>query len=52
MPEHFIDPARLHDELLRLYREERQAVTLLDPVVDDRGLVRVVTTPRSAEVRA
>lgn len=46
MPEHHIPRAYLHEELLRLYREDNEEVRFLDPLPDDRDRVRVLTVTR------
>ncbi len=50
MPEHWIPRAHLHEDLLRLYREDNEQVAFLDPVPDERDRVRVVTRSRGHAV--
>lgn len=51
MPEHRIPRARLHEDLLRLYREDNEVVAFMDPEPDEHDRVRVLTKPRAVEVR-
>ncbi len=48
MAEHWIPRAHLHEDLLRLYREDNEEVAFLDPVPDERDRVRVLTKSRAA----
>lgn len=51
MPEHRIPRARLHEDLLRLYREDNEMVAFLDPIPDDKDRIHVVTKDRGYMVR-
>jgi hypothetical protein len=50
MPEHRIPRAHLHEDLLRLYREDHERVTFIDPNPDENDRVYVTTESMSAVI--